>query len=154
MYCCRCGAELPQQARFCPSCGQPVETALPVGSRSQKHLPVLALLWATYAVLELAVAGLRAFAGTIIAHFWFGPWGMPGRWMHGVIWGLSLYALILGLAGLVGAWGAWQREPWSRPLLLVLGVLALLHLPLGTALGLYTLWVLLPEQAASISRPT
>jgi hypothetical protein len=30
----------------------------------------------------------------------------------------------------------------------VLGFLALLRFPLGTALGIYTLWVLLPEESS------
>jgi hypothetical protein len=30
---------------------------------------------------------------------------------------------------------------------LVMGFLALLRIPLGTALGIYTLWVLLPSQS-------
>ena len=32
-------------------------------------------------------------------------------------------------------------------LALVLGFLALIDVPLGTALGVYTLWVLLPERS-------
>jgi len=34
---------------------------------------------------------------------------------------------------------------WGRPVVLVLGVLDLLDIPFGTALGIYTLWALLHE---------
>ena len=37
-----------------------------------------------------------------------------------------------------------ERRPWARMLAIVLGVLALFKVPLGTALGVYTLWVLAP----------
>jgi len=50
---------------------------------------------------------------------------------------------------LVLAWGLFEREPWARFLGLALGFLALLRFPLGTALGIYTLWVLLPEIPAA-----
>jgi len=35
-----------------------------------------------------------------------------------------------------------QHRPWARVTALILGVLALFHPPFGTALGIYTLWVL------------
>jgi hypothetical protein len=53
------------------------------------------------------------------------------------------------------AWGAvqiWtglavrQRQPWSRVVALGLGVANLFILPLGTALGIYTVWVLLNDE--------
>jgi len=40
-----------------------------------------------------------------------------------------------------------QRENWARIFALVMGFIALLNVPLGTALGVYTLWVLLPSQS-------
>jgi len=33
--------------------------------------------------------------------------------------------------------------------LIVIGILAIFHPPFGTALGIYTLWVLLPADAAA-----
>ena len=52
-----------------------------------------------------------------------------------------------GAVGFVAGWGLLNREPWGRVLALVLGFIALIHVPLGTALGIYTLWVLLPANA-------
>ena len=39
-----------------------------------------------------------------------------------------------------------QRAPWARTTAIILGVLALFHPPLGTALGVYTLWVLVADE--------
>ena len=55
---------------------------------------------------------------------------------------------VFGVLHLVLAWGLFEREPWARMLGIVLGCLALLRFPFGTALGIYTLWVLLPESSA------
>ena len=57
--------------------------------------------------------------------------------------------LILAKAamGFVAGWGLLQREDWARMFALVLGFIALLSVPIGTALGIYTLWVLLPSQS-------
>jgi hypothetical protein len=40
-----------------------------------------------------------------------------------------------------------QRQSWARVLAIVLGIVGLLSLPLGTALGIYTLWALLGRDA-------
>src|SRR5205823_11290374 len=52
--------------------------------------------------------------------------------------------LIVGAAGIVAGWGLLQRYPWARLAAIALGCVNLLDMPLGTALGVYTLWVLLP----------
>ena len=40
-----------------------------------------------------------------------------------------------------------EREPWARIIALVLGFISLFNIPFGTAVGVYTLWVLLPAQS-------
>jgi hypothetical protein len=59
---------------------------------------------------------------------------------------------VVALAALIWAAGHWQvarglarARPWARNLALILAAFNLLLLPLGTALGVYTLWVLLHE---------
>ncbi len=44
-------------------------------------------------------------------------------------------------------YGLLKVRPWARVPSIVLGFLALLHIPLGTALGIYTLVILLPSEA-------
>jgi hypothetical protein len=51
--------------------------------------------------------------------------------------------LILGLPGLITGWGLLNYKPWARILGLILAVLNLFNIPIGTALGIYALWVLL-----------
>jgi uncharacterized membrane protein YidH (DUF202 family) len=58
---------------------------------------------------------------------------------------LALAALAWALAHWQAARGLTRGRPWARNLALVLAAFNLLLLPLGTALGLYTLWVLLHE---------
>ena len=56
---------------------------------------------------------------------------------------LVLLLVILGLPGLITGWGLLNYKPWARILGLILAVLNLFNIPLGTALGIYALWVLL-----------
>jgi uncharacterized membrane protein (DUF2068 family) len=52
-----------------------------------------------------------------------------------------------GVLGIIAGWGLLDRQPWARTLAIVLGVINLIHIPFGTALGIYTLWVLLPAES-------
>jgi hypothetical protein len=40
--------------------------------------------------------------------------------------------------------GLLTRQPWARVPAIVLGVISLIEFPVGTAIGIYTLWALLP----------
>lgn len=52
---------------------------------------------------------------------------------------------LLGLPGIIGGWALYTERSWGRPVVLVLGVLALFNIPIGTAVGVYTLWALLRD---------
>jgi hypothetical protein len=50
--------------------------------------------------------------------------------------------------GFVAGWGLLQHEGWARILALVLAFVSLFtNIPFGTALGVYTMWVLLPTES-------
>jgi hypothetical protein len=54
--------------------------------------------------------------------------------------------LILGAGGVCVGLGLTERRALARTAAIILGVLALFHPPFGTALGVYTLWVLLADE--------
>src|SRR4029077_21224156 len=56
---------------------------------------------------------------------------------------IAFVILVKAALGLAAGAGLLQRAPWARILALVVGFIALLNLPFGTALGIYTIWVLL-----------
>jgi hypothetical protein len=94
----------------------------------------------------------------IVAHVIFG--GMHGAihipngpspevtiWLRPLVSIFGWLLLLIAATGFFTGWGLLQREEWARTVALVIGFLALLRIPLGTALGIYTLWVLLPRQS-------
>lgn len=60
---------------------------------------------------------------------------------------LAVFFLAYAAAAFITAWGLMERRPWARILAIVLAILALVHIPLGTALGIYTLWVMWPPES-------
>jgi hypothetical protein len=162
MFCDRCGTPITPGAQFCGSCGKavgvaPVAAAAPTGrpvtdGRVQRHIQLLASLWLATGVLRFLEVGFIFIAGRMLPFFvgWGG--GRPStNWPFDFLpFGLYMIGGLLalfGVAHLVLAWGLFQREPWARVLGLVIGFLALLRPPFGTALGIYTIWVLLPQQS-------
>jgi len=74
--------------------------------------------------------------------------GEPGAEEAAGIMGLVggfvfVLTLILCLPSILAGWGLLKRKPWARIVAIILGVLSLPGIPLGTAIGIYTLWVML-----------
>ena len=63
---------------------------------------------------------------------------------------LAILAIIWGSAHVVVGVPLRRRRPWARMLALMLGSVDLLLLPYGTALGIYSLWVLLSEHGKAV----
>jgi hypothetical protein len=63
---------------------------------------------------------------------------------------LGSFLAVLALPGIIGGWALFSGRSWGRPLVLVLGAIHLINIPLGTALGIYTLWALLHEPVSQV----
>jgi hypothetical protein len=72
--------------------------------------------------------------------------GAP-EFLHPLLMGVSFFLLIKAGAGIAAGVGLRRHEDWARVTAIVLGFLDLLHVPLGTALGIYTIWALLSRGA-------
>jgi len=68
-------------------------------------------------------------------------------WLHPFLSFIGIVVIVKAAAGFLAGWGLLQREPWARMLTIILAFLALFSIPFGTALGIYTLWVLLPAES-------
>jgi len=171
MYCDGCGTQLTSGGQFCTKCGKPIvpsavasspgsgragvpSAAAAADGRVRRNIQRLAILWMISGILRLVGVGWMMVFGRFFIppmRGWMGPGGGPffGWSLDSVIsrgiFSTGVVLAIFGVLHLVLAWGLFEREPWARFLGLVLGFLALLRFPLGTALGIYTLWVLLPE---------
>ncbi len=156
MYCSGCGQPVAPNQAVCTHCGRPT-TAPPAGfipsNRVQRHVQTLAILWLAYSLFTIVAWFIAIpFLGFIFGH---GGHGFGGNsnfpFPMSMHWFIPLITIVIYLRGALGALvgiGLMRRERWARPLALVVGILMLLKIPFGTALGIYTLWVLVPAQSA------
>jgi hypothetical protein len=54
----------------------------------------------------------------------------------------AVFCLVWAVPGLVVGIGLLKRQPWARIFGIVISALSLVHVPFGTALGVYGLWIL------------
>ena len=117
----------------------------------KKHTQIVAALHIALGVLSLfgaiAVFVVFGIAGGIVSsqgeHQAAGIIGI-------VAVALGIFLAALALPGIIGGWALFSGRSWGRPLVLVLGALHLFNIPVGTALGIYTIWALLHEPVSQV----
>ncbi|MGA7908801.1 MAG: hypothetical protein WCA16_15435 [Candidatus Sulfotelmatobacter sp.] len=113
-------------------------------NRVREHLQLVGILWyAVSAINAVGGVGLYIIANTLFAE---GKGVGPG-FLHPLLMVIGIFVLIKAALGFFAGWGLMERERWARILALVLAFVSLFNVPFGTAIGIYTLWVLLPAQA-------
>jgi hypothetical protein len=121
------------------------------------HVKVLGALHIIFGALGIlvAIALLFVFGGIagLVQSTDHSPDSFVGAGFLGFI-GLIVFAVIvvLSLPGLIAGIGLLNLKPWARTLGIVISALDLLSVPLGTALGVYGLWVLLSIQTEDLFR--
>lgn len=130
--------------------------------RVQRHLQTLGILWCVFGAYRI-VAGLigmffvRAFA----MHGWGGnqwPFGHNGGpfgpqfgapWMGALLPVIAFVTVVAAALALLTGYSLLTRRTWGRTLAIIVAILSLLKFPFGTALGIYTLWVLAPAMSGA-----
>jgi len=153
MYCYQCGTEVSEQAKFCSGCGRSTETAQPALQPKRDmstHVNIVGWLFVGSAVLTAMFGFALLIAPRILQNL---PFPIPPDVPFDVVQFVSSIAGILGAtilivaAGMAAAGiGLLQYQSWGRVLALVMAAVMILKIPFGTALGIYTFWVLLSQR--------
>lgn len=146
MYCDRCGTQVRSDIAFCSNCGKSFHGVRPAPAmgRVAEHARILAILWMVLSGLRLLPGILVTLIGAAGMHLL--PPEIP-PFVQAVIPIVGGVLIAFGAIGIVAGWGLLTHQSWARMLAIVLGFLNLIHVPFGTALGIYTLWVLLPAES-------
>lgn len=150
MFCDACGAALQPGQAYCTRCSKQVIGPVVEGSgRVARHAHLLGILWIAYSALSL-IGGVILM---IVSHTIFGPFGLPHMpggppmFIRPLLSAIAVVLLCKAVAGIAAGLGLLQRQEWGRILAIVLGAISLINIPFGTAIGIYTLWVLVSPGA-------
>lgn len=116
-----------------------------------QHVQILGWLYIISHAIFLVIGAFIFMLLTGVGAFTNDPQAMAILSIVGTSVGLFLSAL--SLPGLAAGIGLLTRKPWARILAIVVGILNLANMPLGTLIGLYTMWVLLQEAATDYFAP-
>ena len=110
-----------------------------------QHVPILGWLYIVSNAIFLLIGGLVFFflvgigvatgdgeAAAIL--------GVTGVFVMGIM-------MLFAVPGVVAGYGLLKGKNWGRILALIVAAFSLLNFPIGTAISLYTFWVLLQEDA-------
>lgn len=163
MYCSACGHALEPGQPFCPQCGRPQAPAVapvpPVPNLAfqvenyRGKIRALAIVWFVYAGLSLllGLAGLT-FAKAFFAGN-FGPWmngATPPPFLPFILRFVWVALVVRSALALIAGWGLLEQRQWGRIVAIIVAILSLIKFPFGTAMGIWTLVVLLGYRNATL----
>lgn len=110
------------------------------------HVKAVGLIFIVLGFLEagagilcfVLMAGIGTVSGDRTAAFTMGAIGIV----------IAFVLVIIAIPGLVAGFGLLQRKNWARVLCIVIAALHIFGFPIGTAIAVYTLWVLLNDETA------
>jgi len=115
------------------------------------HVKVIAGLYIVFGVIGIMVAvGL----GLIIS---FGGWvsgdqiAMTVTTIVAIVLGMGIF--LFSVPGIIAGIGLFKFKEWARIFSIILGILNLPGFPIGTALGLYTLFIMLDAETVKLFVP-
>jgi Na+/H+ antiporter NhaA len=168
MFCSKCGSTV--QGAFCSQCGAPAQATPPIPlppiaapvyvhphhPRVQRNLQTLGIVWCVYgayrAVLVIMIALILLGVSTPAFLGGMGPHAEPMLPFAAVMGGLAavagVFILFNSCLSFLTGYALLTHKPWGRVLAIVAAILSLIEIPAGTAVGVYTLWVLGPHASS------
>jgi hypothetical protein len=106
---------------------------------TDEHNKTLATLYLIYGAMHgLTLLGLLLLVG-VVKFATLGPNSISPLWIASGVSIFIVLLLMVGLIPLVVGYALKKRRRWAKPLGLSLAVVSLINVPVGTALGIYTI---------------
>jgi hypothetical protein len=110
----------------------------------EKHRTIAGYIVLAWGVLVLLV-GIAFAVGMVGGGMMAETGSGEGAVLAGVGGIMGLLIILLAALFIAGGFGFAQGRPWARPLMWIAAVLSLFSIPIGTAIGAYTIWVLVKK---------
>ncbi|MGB4291489.1 MAG: hypothetical protein WBJ37_01230 [Bacteroidales bacterium] len=117
--------------------------------KMKKHVTVVGILRIVLSSLGLLVALLIFF----VMHFargFVGDEKVAVTVLNFIGTVIPLFIGLVSLLGIAGGIGILTYKNWARILVLVVSVIGLLNIPVGTFVGVYSIWVLMQSETVKL----
>jgi len=152
MFCTFCGSPVAAEQSVCQNCGHSTigtHAASAARTRVAAHVHLLAILWFVLGAFWLVPTVVFGVLAAVITAPLMAEEAdklalilAPGLFVV-----FSVVFLASAVLRFVAGWGLLKMRPWGRTFALAMSFFALIQPPFDTALGVYTLFVLLPDAA-------
>lgn len=121
----------------------------------EQHVKILSVLFVLFGIIGI-VAAVAIFVfgagavGSILVSDTSGEARAASAMIGGCFSILAILMAALAIPSIIAGWGLSERKSWARILTIVLGVLALPHMPVGTALGIYAIIVMFNDETKTL----
>jgi len=110
----------------------------------ERHINVIASLRIGFSILGLIIGGLIFTVLYFVGDF------VEDKEAEAVLTivanVIAVLIVILSIPGIIAGIGLFRRKEWARILTLILSVLDLFNIPVGTAIGAYSIWALVQPE--------
>ena len=118
----------------------------------QDHVRIIGILWIVFGCFSLIgamVLFLILFGVSFVPHMEVEAATILR--IVGIV--IGSFLALLGVPKIIGGIGLLKGHEWARILILVVSFLSLLNIPFGTALGVYSIVILLNKEAVRLFQP-
>ncbi len=115
----------------------------------KQHVSLVGALHVGFGILGL----LGALAVYLIFHFVFGfveDVDIAEELISFIGNTLSLIIVFFSALGIIGGIGLFTYKPWARILVMIVSAINCLNIPIGTAKGVYSIWVLMQAETIEL----
>jgi hypothetical protein len=110
----------------------------------EKHINVVAALQIGFSILGLIIGGIIFTLVALLGSFIDEPEAQLVFEILAKV--IAVLFIVLSIPGIIAGIGLMKRKEWARILSLILSVLDLINFPVGTAIGAYSIWVLVQPE--------
>ena len=138
----------------CSQCGTKLlaDADIMQTNQMEKHVTLVAIIYIVFGAIGILI-GLFLLVVIIFGGLISGdPEAMTITGIVGTA--LCGFFLLLSVPEVIGGIGLLKRRGWAKILVLIIGILDLANIPIGTAIGIYTIWVLLNDKTARLFKNT
>ncbi len=121
-------------------------------TKMKKHVTVVGAIHIGFGILGL-IGALGLYFALSFAKGVVGDEEIPIMVLGFLSLSLPILAGFLAIVGIAGGIGLLSFQVWARYLVIVIAALECLLIPVGTLLGVYTLWVLLQDETIQLFTP-
>jgi len=115
----------------------------------ESHKRILGILYLVWGLLTLLlVFGINVFISFMMFHTNTRELDLPEMMMvEGIVRVIMGFVLlVISLPSIIGGIGMLYDKKWAFTIILIVGIFSLMSFPMGTAIGVYTLWAYLKDQ--------